>query len=135
MPVVKWLMASRWAERSLACCARPLPVGNRLLGAARGGVVMCQQFGLCRNDLRKSGFQHLGNALVVVLARTLEQRLIGNILDQGVFEEVGGLRRHTPLIEEFGCDEALEFTLQRLLIELGDGLQEGIGEVPPQRGS
>ena len=119
----------------LAC---PLPVGHRLLVAARRGVVMCQQFGLCRNDLRKSGFQHLGNALVVVLARTLQQRLIGDILDQCVFEEVGGLRRHASLIEEFGCDEALEFALQRLLIELSDGykgLQEGIGEVPPQRGA
>jgi hypothetical protein len=32
------------------------------------------------------------------------------------------------LIEEFGCNEALEFASQRLLIELGDGLQKGIRE-------
>jgi hypothetical protein len=72
---------------------------------------------------------------VVVLARTLQQRLIGDILDQGVFEDVRSLRQHAPLIEEFGCDEALKLALQRHLIELGDSLQKGIGEVPPQRGA
>jgi hypothetical protein len=47
---------------------RPLPVDHRLLGAARGGVVLGDQLGLRRDGLRELGLQRLGNALMVLLA-------------------------------------------------------------------
>ena len=35
-----------------------------------------------------AALQHLGNALMVLLARALQERLIGGILDEGVLEDV-----------------------------------------------
>ena len=50
-----------------------------------------QQFGLRLYGVGKLRLQHLGNALMVLLAGALEQRLIGGLLDQGVFEQIAGL--------------------------------------------
>jgi hypothetical protein len=33
--------------------------------------MLCQEFGLCLSGLGKLGFEHLGNPLVILLARTL----------------------------------------------------------------
>ena len=48
--------------------------------------------------------QHLGNLLVILLSFALEQRLISRILNQGILEEVGGLREHSSLIEQLRLD-------------------------------
>ena len=71
---------------------RPLPVADRLLREPRLRVVVRQQLGLRLDDLGKLRLQHLGNALVVLLPRALEQRLIGRLLDQRMLEDVRRLR-------------------------------------------
>ena len=71
IPVVKWVIASRWAERSLACWPALLPIANRLCNETCFRVVMRQQFGLGLGGLWKLCFQHLGNALMVLLSSTL----------------------------------------------------------------
>jgi hypothetical protein len=48
--------------------------------------VLRQQLRLGFRDLGKVFGQHLGNALVVLLARTFQERLIGRILDEGVLK-------------------------------------------------
>ena len=72
---------------------RPLPVEHCLLGEARLGVVIRQQFRLGLGGLGKLRLQHLGNVLMVPLASAPQQRLIRRILDQGMLEEVCRLRR------------------------------------------
>ena len=67
---------------------------------ARLRVVVRQQFRLRGADLGEARLQHVGNALMVLLAGTAEQRLIGRILDEGVLEEVGRLRRQPPLLQQ-----------------------------------
>jgi hypothetical protein len=62
---------------------------------------MGQQFGLRRDGLGKLCLQDLGNLLMVLLPRAREQRLIGNVLNEGMLEAVRGLGGHTPLIEQF----------------------------------
>jgi hypothetical protein len=47
---------------------------------------MGEQFGLRLADLWELPLQHLGNSLMVVLTGTLEERLIGGVLDQRMFE-------------------------------------------------
>ena len=79
--------------------ARPLPVGNGLLETARRGVVLGGEFRLGLADLGEARLQHVGNALMVLLAGTAEQRLIGRLLDEGMLEEVGRLRR-PPLVQQ-----------------------------------
>ena len=73
----------------MALLACPLPVGNGLRDETRLGVVMRQQLGLGLDGLGKLRFQHLGNALVILLPGALEQRLIGRVLDQGMLEDIG----------------------------------------------
>src|SRR5262249_46454626 len=50
----------------LAC---PLPVANGRLGEPSLGIVLGQQLGLRLAALGKARLQHLGNALMVLLAR------------------------------------------------------------------
>src|SRR2546427_9169219 len=84
--------------------SRLLPVGNSLLCEPSLGVVMRQQFGLRLDQLGKLCLQHLGNALVVLLPRALEQRLIGRVLDESMLKDLSGLGWHAPLVEQFGLD-------------------------------
>ena len=67
---------------------------------------MGQQLGLGLGEIGKLRFQHLGNALMVLLPRAPEQRLIGCLLDQGMFEHICGLWWHTALVEQFGLYQA-----------------------------
>ena len=71
----------------------PLPVANGLLCEPSLSIVMGQQLGLRLAALGKARLQHLGNALMVLLAGATQQRLIGHVLDECMLERVGGLRR------------------------------------------
>ena len=55
--------------------------------------MMRQQLRLDLGNLGKLRLQHLGNTLMVLLARTLQERLIGGILDEGMLEDVPAARR------------------------------------------
>jgi len=66
---------------------------------------MSEQFWLDLFDLCKPPFQHLGNLLVILLPCALEQRLIRRILNQGMLEEVAGVRRQAALVEQLGLDQ------------------------------
>ena len=50
---------------------RLVPITDRLGNEPCFRIVMRQQFGLCLSGLRELGFQHLGNALMVLLPRAL----------------------------------------------------------------
>ena len=60
---------ARWSP-----LARPLPIDHRLLGAARGRIVLGHELrlGLHRGG---NGFYHLGNVLVILLAGAPQQGL------------------------------------------------------------
>ena len=88
--------------------ASRLPVQDRLRGQAGLGVMVGQQFGPCFDDLWESGFQCIGDALVVLLARALEQRLVGGLLDQCVLEAVRRLWRAALLVQELGGHQLFE---------------------------
>jgi hypothetical protein len=80
------------------------------------------QLGLRLGNFRKLRLQDLGNALMVLLPRTPEQRLIRRVLDQGVLEEVRRLRRESPLVEELRRNQLVQPLLQGLLVPRGDGV-------------
>src|SRR5262249_61675951 len=85
-------VAAQWAG--------PWPVAHRLRGEPRLSIVVGQELGLRLAALRKTRLQHLGNALMVLLARAPEQGLIGDVLDQGVSKAVRRLWRQSLLIQE-----------------------------------
>jgi len=90
-----------------------VPIGQGLSPEVRFRVVPGQQFGLRGRGLRKLGRQHLGNALMVLLPRTLEERLIRRLLDKGMLERVHGLRRYPPLVEHLGLHQLPQTSPQR----------------------
>src|SRR5205823_5439437 len=53
--------------------AGPLPIRDSLRVQAGLGVVMGQQLRLCRADRGKTRLQHLGNTLLLLLARAPQQ--------------------------------------------------------------
>ena len=86
---------------ALACL---LPIGNGLSDKTRFGVVMGDQLGLRLDGFSKSFLQHLRNLSVVLLARTLQQRLIGRILNECMLEEIARLRQQPSLIHQLSFD-------------------------------
>jgi hypothetical protein len=82
--------------------SRLVPIMDCLFVETRLRAMMRQEFGLGGSSLGKLRLQHLGHALMIPLPGAAQQRLIGNIADQGVFKEVGGLRWQTTLIQQFG---------------------------------
>jgi hypothetical protein len=69
---------------------------------------------------------------MVLLARALQQALVGGLLDEGMLEQVGRLRRDATLVEQFGFDEPCQSLLQRRLVQGRHGLQQLIREGAPQ---
>ena len=56
----------------------------------------------------KRRLQDLRNALMVLLARAAQQRLIGSLLDQRMLEEVRRLRRQPLLVQELCLHQLLQ---------------------------
>src|SRR5438034_1019522 len=78
--------------------ARPPPVDHSLLVAACGGVVLGDELRLGLHKRGELCFEDPSNLLVHLLPGALEQRRIGCLLDQGVFEDVTSARWSTPLV-------------------------------------
>ena len=66
---------------------------------------MGHQLGLRLGSLGKQLYQHLGNALMVLLPYALQERLIGGILDEGVLEDVAAARRQPSLVDQFSLHQ------------------------------
>jgi hypothetical protein len=59
----------------------------------------------------------------------LEQRFVGHLLGEGVLEGVLPLGEEARLVEELGPLELGQIAVQRLLREVGDGLEQGQGHL------
>src|SRR6516165_2912329 len=76
----------------------PLPIGQSLVMHAGSGVVLRDDFGLRFGGLGEALGQHLGNALMILLAGAPQQRLVGRVLDERVLEGVERLWWQSTLI-------------------------------------
>ena len=76
-----------------------LPVTESRLAQPGLGIVMRHELRLHLGGLGKPPLEYLGKALVELLPGALEQRLIGCISNQGMFEEVQRLRRQPSLVK------------------------------------
>ena len=93
--------------------ASPLPVGQGVRRQTGLGVVVGEQLGLGLGQVGKALDQYLRRALMILLPRAPQQRLIGRILHQGMLERIGGVRRHAPLVEHLGLHQLHQATPQR----------------------
>jgi hypothetical protein len=94
--------------------------------------VLRQQLRLSLRNIREALGQYLGNALMVLLACTPQERLIGCILDEGVLEDVPATRRQTALIDQLSVYQLAHPLLQRCLVYQRDGLEQLVRELPPE---
>jgi hypothetical protein len=81
------------------------------------------------------GCERFGDPGMQLPSRPAQQGAVGRILDQGVLEQVRGLRRHSALKDQAGIDEALERLLEPLCGELADRRCQLIGEFTADRGA
>jgi hypothetical protein len=70
---------------------------------------------------------------MVLLPSAPQQGLVGRILNQGMLEQIRRLWRQPPLIQELRRHQLVQPMLQGLLVPRGDGLQQLIGKLAPQR--
>ena len=70
---------------------------------------------------------------MVLLAGALQQRLVGRVLDQRMLEAVRRLRRQPLLVQELRLHQLVQSPVQGVLVPRGDGLQQFIGKLAPQR--
>ena len=109
-----------------------LPIGDGGFGQPGLRIVMRNQLWLRLDDLRELCLHHLGNALMVLLAGAPRQGLIGRVLDQGMFEAVGGARWPAPLIEQFRRNQLSQPCLEGNFVKRRQGLEHSIHELPAQ---
>ncbi len=69
---------------------------------------------------------------MILLPRALEQRLVGRVLEQGVLERIGGVRRHPALVQYFGLHELRQAPFEPQLVQGGHGPQQLVGKRPSQ---
>jgi hypothetical protein len=74
------------------CATGPRPCIRRARVEPGFGQMIREQLRLVFDDSRKPRLEHLRDTSVQLLAPGLEQRLIGDIFDQGVLETVGRVR-------------------------------------------
>src|SRR5712691_480746 len=87
------------------------PVGDRLGRESCFRQVMGDEFWLCFSGLWELLFQDQRNALVVLLPRALQQRLVGAVPNQRVLEHVGRLWWHASLVHNLCFDQPAQLML------------------------
>jgi hypothetical protein len=87
------------------------------------------------DDTWKPRLEHLRDTSVQLLASGLEQRLIGDIFDQGVLETVGGVGRGAAAKHELRGDQLVEPALQLLLRPVSDRGEQLVRELAADHGA
>ncbi len=126
-------LCGRPAPRRLARGSQPKT--RRLAGHARFRVVMRQHRRMRLHRVGKALLQCFRDAAVQPLPLAAQQGAIGDILHQRVLERVERLWRRAPLEEQLRCDELLERTLERRPVQRRDGVEQLVGECPPDSGT
>jgi hypothetical protein len=92
-------------QRSLSGFA---PQGRRLLDQSGFGAVTGQQLRLTLGNFRELVFKSFGDAGVQRASRLAQQRAVGCVLHQGVFEQVGRMRQHALPGQQTGRNQTVQ---------------------------
>ena len=96
---------------------------------------MSEQLRLGLGGLGKLLCQDARNPLMVVVARTSHEGLIGCFLDEDVLEDISRVRRQTSRVEQLGLDQLRKGLPQGRLVQRGNRAEQFIGEVTTDGGS
>ena len=108
--------------------ARPSPVRDSPFSEASLCVVVSQQFGLFLRRFGKLVLQRFGYPPMLDAPIRSEQRVVGSVLDQGVFERVASFRRVAALDDQLGFGKPLQCAAQFVLGNRGHGPQKLVGK-------
>src|SRR5262245_51485346 len=86
-----------------------------------------QAIHLLGQSLGRECLKHLNDLAVEDAPPLLEQTAVGHLVSQGVLKGEYALREQPRLVEKLGCLQVRKATVQRLLGQFGNGLQEGEG--------
>src|SRR5262245_58506957 len=101
-----------------------VPIPHRLLRETCLCRVMRDTFWLCLSNLWKLCLQYLGNTVVVLLPRALEQRLIRRVLDEGMLKDIRCLWWYPSVVDNLCLDQPAQLTLQGKGIQLRNCLKQ-----------
>ena len=104
--------------------ARASPVQDGGLGQPRLRVVVRDQLRLLLRGLREALDEHARDALVVLLARAPEQRLVRGVLDQGVLEHVARAGAGAALVQHLGGHEPAQGGLEHVVVQVRHGADQ-----------
>src|SRR5262249_40631539 len=88
-----------------------------------------QALDLLGQSLGIESLKPLDNASMEGAPPLLEQTAVGDLVSQGVLEGEFALWEQLRLVEKLSCLQVVEATVQRLLGQLGNGLQQGEGHL------
>jgi len=97
--------------------------------------VVCQKLWLQVRHLRESLLEDARDSAMQLLAAGLEQRLIRDVLDQGVLEAVGDLGQRAVAEDQLGSNQFVESALQPVFRLAGHGDEQLIRELAPDHGA
>ena len=89
----------RSLDRAQTCNAQ---ISDSMSGQPSLFKVMRHPFGLCLHNLRELRLQGFGDVVVKLLTLAAQKAVIGRILDEGVLEDVRGIRQLAPDMNEVG---------------------------------
>ena len=125
------LLKTRYGFAVRRTSGRP---GSGLPAIGQGLVPHCTPEGMVRQAVHLFGqvvrgevFEHLDNAGMQAPPSLLEQTAVGDLMRQGVLEGEFALREQPGLVEELSGLQVGQATLQHLLGQLGNGLEQGQG--------
>ena len=114
--------------------ARLAPPFDREVVEAGLGEMMGDELRLGRGALGLIA-QDFGGAAVQRLAATLEQAVVGRVLDQRVLEAIVRLMARALGDEEVRAGEPVERGLEGWVVDLADSAEQRVGEISPQDGA
>ncbi len=79
--------------------------------------------------------QRVGDPTMQRLALSAQHGAIGRVLDEGVLEDIGGLRGASPREYQVSLDQLEQRRVEGLGRPVRDDRQQGVWELPPDRGS
>src|SRR5437868_1206266 len=98
----------RTLDRTLCC---RVPIVDRLLCKTFFSVVMCQKFRLSFNRLWELGFEHLPNALIVLLPGAFQQGRIRRILNERMLKGIRCLWWYASLVHNLHLPQPAQLML------------------------
>ena len=97
--------------------------------------VLSEQLGLALHQLGGKRFECIGNLCMQLLSGAAQQAAVSGVLHQRVLEGVYCVRRAAALKHQLGGDKAGKSSSQLVCGKPGDGMQQFIRELTPDRGA